>query len=177
MKHALLFLFLLPILSFGQDWQNPMPISEETNKVMYQGVIPVEGITAIELYERAKGWLFRRIKSQKDAVQIDDPRANMIAVKVSYQWIKNKQAMFSQQSIFDLPIKIECKNGRYRVTITDIEYGVNPNGMRPIRWPIEDAYTKNRNRSSLQMIDSVDKDIRMMLDDLQAAMNKPKEDW
>lgn len=111
-----------------------LPVDATTGRITYSGVIPVDSVTADELYSRAILWYTQTFKSAKAAMElsdratgviVSDPDANFPAYFVK----KNGTRVADGWVTFSL--KIQCKDGRFKYTLTNLEHkgGSCPGGV------------------------------------------------
>lgn len=117
----LLALAASPIVAAAQTTTPVFPIDSLTHKVTYTKVVKVDGASRDELYSRARLWAAKTFASTDKAVQLEDANAGRL---VARGWSRmNIKSMGNM-----VPIKlwfmtqIEVKEGRYRVSVTDLEY-------------------------------------------------------
>lgn len=95
------------------------PVNEQ-GKVEFSEVVDVEGVSASELRKRCKKWFAESYKSAKDVIQYDGE--DNITGKGIFQM---KVPSFGLE--MDVPtthtIIVDFKENKYRVRITDIDYG------------------------------------------------------
>jgi uncharacterized protein with TBP-like fold DUF4468 len=113
---ATLFLVIPSVLAAAKEIKTP-PRDAATGRFAYQGVVEVDGISAADLYSRAKAWVATTYRSAKDVVQLDDTTAGRLIAKgnfavswmMSPAWIRHT-------------LTIEVKDGRFRYTLTNFEF-------------------------------------------------------
>lgn len=190
MKH----LFLLCLLACGlraAGQVSPLPTDSASGKITFQGVVPVPGVSQLELYSRAREWFAATFGSSKTVLEMDD--------RVSGKLIGRAYAQFEFSGVFGEPlpwtmwrtIKVEMKEGRYRYTISDFILGTSityPNISPPTK-PIESwlaDFQKSKKplgKMAARQQDSVIKGIRSTGEEevlsLRALMTKPaaKSNW
>lgn len=105
---------------FSQD--NPFgkvfPLKE--GRVEYSEVITINNVEAPELYKRAKIWTVNAFKSSKDVIQNDDKDNNIIIAKGFFSGIGHNHLIKNARYWFT--IRIDCRDGRYRYSISDFIY-------------------------------------------------------
>jgi hypothetical protein len=113
------------------------PRDPETGKCKYQGVIPVEGVNAHELYMRAKSWVAaadERARSEwenggmgtsYEGLHLADAEEKRIVVEGGFfiKWMSN--ALGGGRTYLTHTLTIEAKDGRYRYRLTDF-VGLGP---------------------------------------------------
>lgn len=90
-----------------------MPIDTATHKYQYREVLKAEA-SKDDLYSRARQWFVVNYKDASEVLQIQDKESGLLVGKgfltVNFQG--------GQRKVYHT-ITIECKEGRYRLTITD----------------------------------------------------------
>lgn len=89
-----------------------------TGDLVYQEVVEVTDINAAQLYSRAKATITDLYKSAKDVVQLDDKDAGRIVAKGTYEIVGD--ALGTSIDYVHHSLTIEAKDGRYRVTVSDL---------------------------------------------------------
>jgi len=96
-----------------------LPVDEATGACVFQEVIDVPERSADELHQSARVWFAEAYKSSQDVVQLDDPETNVIIGKA---W----SPLQDRGDRIWYTLKVECKDGRYRYTMYDVEYDSGP---------------------------------------------------
>ncbi|MDR2003986.1 MAG: DUF4468 domain-containing protein [Prevotella sp.] len=121
MKKVLFFIVgIIPVILLAQEnpFTDVFPITD--GKVNYTEVIQVENKNASELYKNAKIWLVDAFKSSKDVIQNDD-RDNFIVIgKGFFDGYGHNKSITNAKYWFT--IRIDCRDNRYKYTITDFIY-------------------------------------------------------
>ncbi len=107
------------------------PRDQATGKFAYQDVVHVDGVSAQELFRRARTWVATVYKSSNDVVQMADESSGRLIVKgniavawgVEHGWVSHS-------------LTIEIKDGRYRYYMTGFEF-TNGKAMGGSDIPIE----------------------------------------
>lgn len=141
MKKYLLSMFLLPLClaMAAQDkyGKGAMPFNE-AGEVVFEEVVQQEG-TADQLYSLAKMAMADMFVSAKHATQLNDEASHTVMVKgvnVIRELLANVDIHFS--------LKVQTKDGRYRVSFYDITYVAHlSNGLPDTRWNAEALTDKN----------------------------------
>jgi len=61
------------------------PRDADSGKFVYQEVVPVDGVTATDLYSRAKAWVALSYRSAKDVIQLDDPAVGRLIARGNFK--------------------------------------------------------------------------------------------
>lgn len=158
MKKLLLSAFALFVFTFvyaQPDSKEPnqfaftVPIDSITNKIDYQGVQRVDGVSKDELYIRAREWFAKTFVSAQAVIQMDDKEAGKIIGKGV---ARSSFVMLLTPVSYTLyyTVSITVKDGRYRYEITDFMAQGDPSkyNYSPVKVPL-DAYAidpKNRSK-------------------------------
>ena len=118
MKYFLLVL-LFTIASqqaAAQTMPLKLPTDSLSGKIVYQKVIAVPGVSAAELYGRARGWLARYM--EVSAITLDDRAGGKLVAH--YHSIYTKHFLLSRYPM-DVwrTLTISVREGRYRYEMTD----------------------------------------------------------
>jgi hypothetical protein len=123
MKRIILLLIVMlvalcqfTILAKDKEEAQPFPRDEKGN-IVFQGVVEVPGVSATDLYARAKFWAAKAFISAQDVIQLDDPASGRLVLKGSYEEIY----MGSQRMWFNFTMTIEVKDEKYRWTIDQLD--------------------------------------------------------
>ncbi len=95
-----------------------VPIDAQTGAVVYQEVVPVEGVKAADLYVRATAAVLSLYKPAKDVTQLADKDTSRLTVKGSYPITTD--ALGLDRDIVRHTLTIECRDGRYRLTLANL---------------------------------------------------------
>lgn len=114
---AILYLIFSP--SFGQTF-NDFP-KGENGVITYVGVEKADSISRQELHSRAKLFFAETFVSANDVVQMDDKESGIVLGK-GLSTISIKSGKYEFPVNLKYTIKVECKDNRYKWTITNIIY-------------------------------------------------------
>lgn len=116
----LISIMMLNLAAFAQDNSKygvgAMPIVD--GMVVFSEVVPVEGVTADQLYTRAKMAVAEMFKSAKDVIQLDDKENGVIIVKGSNNYDPDVYSHFT--------LKVYIKDNKYKVDMTNCTCEVLP---------------------------------------------------
>lgn len=104
----LIFLSIFAIASLFSYAQEAKPLE-------YSEIVPVEGATKDELYNRAKVFFVDAFKDAKEVIQLDDKDGGMIVAK----GVMTNKSLWSEDNIVDFRISIALKDGRYKYDINN----------------------------------------------------------
>ncbi|WP_020603266.1 DUF4468 domain-containing protein [Spirosoma spitsbergense] len=139
MKNQLLYLLLLilPLSSlaqktFVQDGKlnGVLPINE-SGRVVYQIIEPVEGVSKEEIFKRARKWLIDTYTSPKNGLQLNDPGTGELSSKETFS-INPSIMGIAVPTQVSHSITIDVKDGKYRVLVSNFYVVANT-----IQGPIE----------------------------------------
>jgi len=108
---ALLVLLALSAPCWSQETAKPnLAFDSTTMKYIWRETVPVDSVGRAELYQRAAQWVALMYKDSKRATRYDDKDAGVLIARGYWQ------KTFAQHWY---TLRIECKDGRYRATLTD----------------------------------------------------------
>lgn len=92
------------------------PIDPQTKFITYRAVVPVQGVSASGLYDRAKLWLTKEHRWTKAVIVVDDREGGRIVAKgdcpVAFGWLRTIDLRYE--------LTIEVKEGKFRYTLTNL---------------------------------------------------------
>jgi hypothetical protein len=166
-QFAVLAMCTLAGVALAKDEAQPFP-RDESGHARFQDVVQVEGVSAADLYSRAKFWAAKAFVSAKNVIQLDDPASGRLVLKGSLQ---ESYGGLAEGVWFHFTLTVEVKDGRYRWTLDQFEY--SPKGVGG--WPIETELTKEGvgvfGRKAV--FERFRKDLLALASHLQAAMVSP----
>ena len=114
-----LLLVAAPVLAKKDTGPDPVPVNDE-GVYEYAGTVEVEGVTADELYSRARAWVANAYRSAQHVVQLEDKDAHRLIIKGNS---RETYLMMGQVTVRHV-VTIETKYGRYRYSMTGfvVEY-------------------------------------------------------
>lgn len=110
---------LLVFISMSVSAQ--MPIDTVTRKYQYREVVTVNGATKDQLFDKARQWFVSNYKDASEVLQVQDKESGTLVGKGLF--IVNFQG--GPRKVFHT-VSIDCKDGKYRVTITDFMLKFSP---------------------------------------------------
>lgn len=90
-------------------------VDDATGQCFFQEVVDAPGRSASELHQQSRLWFAETFKSSQDVIQLDDSEAHIIIGKA---W----SPLQDRGDRIWYTFKVECKDGRYRYTMYDVEY-------------------------------------------------------
>ncbi len=154
-----------------------LPIDERTNLVTYQDVVKQEGTTK-ELYERAMVWVKKYYKNTSEVIKNSDADKGSILMRSSVRiFSKQKDGTMLPKNIVYYNFKLECRDGRYRYTIT------NFNEKAASAAPIENWFKTDSpywSPSQYEWLTQIDSQIKELINSLEEGMLPPEvfeDEW
>lgn len=92
----------------------PFPLDTATKKFAFIEVVNIDSTSAATLYSRAKLFIANSFVSAKDVVQLADDDTKTVVCKGAYETNGLGSVKFK--------LTIQCKDNRYRYTITDFTH-------------------------------------------------------
>jgi hypothetical protein len=130
---AVVAMCTLAAVALAKEEAQPFP-RDESGNVRFQEVVQVAGVSAADLYSRAKFWAAKAFVNAKSVIQLDDPASGRFVLKGSLQ----ESYGLTEKVWFHFTLTVEVKDGRYRWTLDQLEYwGEGQSGE-----PIERELTK-----------------------------------
>lgn len=183
MKNTFLLLILIGsfISLFGQKEvvyiMPDLPVDETTKLITYKDVVNEKG-SPQELYDRAMDWVKTYYKNTAEVIKSSDREKGVIELRSSVK-IHNvmKDGSKVYKNIVYYNFKIECRQDRYRYTITDF------NEKATAAAPIEIWFDQKHSRwqpSWYGYLNEIHENIQAMIISLQDGMlPKPvvTDDW
>lgn len=115
-----------------------LPRDATTGRITFQAVVAAEGVSADDLYSRAKLWAATTYRSAKTVVDLEDRDAGRLMVKgrmtIPYAGLSSMDIRYQ--------VLVEVKDGRFRYTLTDLELvgtGGSPTASTPFESQFKNA--------------------------------------
>lgn len=154
-----------------------LPIDERTNLVTYQDVVKQEGTPQV-LYDRAMAWVKKYYKNTAEVIKNADAEKCVIDMRSSVRiFSKQKDGTMVQKNIVYYNFKLECRDGRYRYTIT------NFNEKAASAAPIENWFKTDSpywSPSQYDWLNQIDEQIKKLINSLEEGMLPPEvyeDEW
>jgi len=115
MKNIILFI----LISSGSFAQVGLP-HDKLGKVNYTEVVQSDSFPASQLYSNARLWFAETFKSANDVIQLADENTKTLVGHGSTTFLMH--GLFgsrTESGFITYSVKIECKDGRYKYSITD----------------------------------------------------------
>lgn len=163
---SLLFILMFSINVFSQDrLLEILPL--ENGKVVYTEIVKVDSVNKNKLYSRANKWIISRYKSAKDVIQLADQDEGIIIGKGNFGI-----TYYSRRPLIDNTLQIEVKDGRYKITISNLIYS----DIQGESFPVEKFPKSWTGKKKLFRI--LDEKIKSIMIDLKYYMSTElKNDW
>lgn len=123
---CIITLCLVTVCCFGQKKDSDrfpypnVPIDETTGLVTYKEVIQQENATPQELFDRALAWAKKYYKTTGEVIKVSDREKGLLQLRSSVRiYVVKDDGTKIMKNIVYYNMKIECRPGRYRYTITD----------------------------------------------------------
>jgi hypothetical protein len=181
---ALIAMVMLGVLAFGQNKKGPeipypnVPIDEETNLVTYKEVVQQANATPQELFDRAMTWVKKFYKNTAEVIKSSDRDKGVIQLRSSVRiYVVKEDGSKIFKNIVYYNMKIECRPGRYRYTITDF------NEKAAAAAPVE-VWLNTENPKweigQYAYLNQIDEQILALIESLEEGMNPPvivEDEW
>jgi hypothetical protein len=114
--------------------QTVFPMNEENGKIEYSKVISVPETGQAQLFERANIWMSNAIVSSKAAIEYSNSETGKVLAKPNVDLYDNI-GRFKAIGQTNFTIQIDCRDNRYRCTITDLrhKFADSPNSPGDLR--------------------------------------------
>lgn len=117
----------------------------------YSKVIPFEGQSATDLYQKAKVWVASSFPYASKVIQMDDPSQKMMSLKSNMEYSHGGFAYLAYEGWVNYNIMIQCRDGRARVQILNISHenkpGNAPNCSLGLILDTDQQFTKGANKA------------------------------
>ena len=168
---------LMSVVVFAQKTETSeapyLPIDERTNLVTYQDVVKQEGTPKV-LYDRAMNWIKKYYKNTAEVIKSADPEKCVINMRSSVRiFNKDKDGVMRFKNIVYYNFKLECRDNRYRYTITDFKEKAT--GSAPIEvWFNTSA--SGWTPSMYGYLSQIDEEMHKLIESLEEGM-QPEEEF
>lgn len=181
-KHGLILLFMAFIVSLSAQKNEPLvvpdlPIDENTKLITFQERIDEKG-TPQELYDRAMVWVKQYYKNTAEVIKSSDRDKAVIELRSSVKIFNvMKDGTKVLKNIVYYNFKIECRQDRYRYTIT------NFNEKAEAASPIEYWLDQKHNRwqpACFDYLNQIKEQIQSLIISLEEGMAPKaeiKDEW
>lgn len=181
---CLVALIVASVCCFGQNkgkleipYPN-VPIDENTNLVTYKEVVKQDNATPQELFDRAMLWVKKFYKNTNEVIKSSDREQGVIQIRSSVRiHVLREDGSKVFKNIVYYNMKIECRPGRYRYTITDF------NEKAASAAPVE-VWLNTENPKweigQYAYLNQIDEQILALIESLEEGMNPPviiEDEW
>ncbi|MCQ2283938.1 MAG: DUF4468 domain-containing protein [Bacteroidales bacterium] len=155
-----------------------LPIDERTNLVTYQDVVKQDGASPQVLYDRAMDWAKKFYKNTAEVIKNADREKGVLDMRSSVRiFSKQKDGTLLPKNIVYYNFKLECRDGRYRYTIT------NFNEKAASAAPIENWFKTDSpywSPSQYEWLNQIDEQVKALINSLEDGMLPPEvieDEW
>ena len=178
MKNYLLFIFLVfSQLSFSQII-NVLP-KDENGKIIFTRIIDSNNLNKEQTFTKTKLFFVNTFNSAKDVIQLDDKENGIVMGKGSAN-INIQSGKFSIPISMSFTIKIESKDGKCRLEVSNIIYNNESPAENFFNDVMEEKYSKANEKGKIVMENYRDKTIEK-IDFLESKIKeefyKKEQSW
>jgi hypothetical protein len=157
----------------------PLPIDPKTQRITYQGVVPVPGVSQADLYARAAAWAARaypvpgQLTPHPEASELLVKGQRVVTLRTTYAEVLRG----SYAGVVHHTLTVYVKDGRYKYVLSDLTHDAT--GVPNLRsgGPLEQDRASLFGYAGLgshkpweELKVEATRDVRHLLADLQAAM-------
>jgi hypothetical protein len=180
------FLYLIPtqlLNDYDPDDAAPLPLDPQTQRIAYQGVIMVPGVSQADLYTRAAAWINQTYTADKELVQNPTTgelvlkAARPVTVRREYEGVLRP----SYAGVVRHTLTVYVKDGRYKYVFTDLTHDAmgtrNMQSGGPLEQPKANLFGYvglGSQKPWLDMKHDATRDVRNLATSLQEAMTLQK---
>jgi hypothetical protein len=183
------FLYFLPVQKlsdYDPEDANPLPLDPQTQRITYQGVVEVPGVSQADLYTRATAWLaqtYAPADAPADALVTGQPSAGQLVVqgawraagRTTYQGVLRS----SYAGVVRHTLTIYVKDGRYKYILTNLAHDAAGTPNLQSGGPLEQSKASlygyvglGSQKPWADLKQAATRDARHLADSLQAAMTQ-----
>lgn len=182
MKKLLFCLFAIILILKGYSQSDSIPKNSEGN-YEYSEVVSVDSTSAQKLYSNAKIFVVTAFKSGKAVTQMNDDASKTVAGNGTDQIVTKGLVGSAVDKFILFRILIQCKDGRYRYTITNFKINFT-NGVESVTYPLEREKAYNRKiltkKQTAEVYSKLNSDMQLLIEKLKNTMASKTEntqDW
>ncbi len=176
--HLLLLLFVSTAVTAQDTIKRPeIPVDEESRLITYKQVVQQSG-TRDELYLRSIDWLNSFYKNPAEVTRTRDRENGILKGVARFKlYYIDKDGIKNETSFCEYDFTLECKDGRYRYTLTN--FCLKETSRKPIeRWlNRSDPSFNPRWDEYLTQVDAFAKDWIARLEKAMAPKIKKDDSW
>ena len=166
---------ILPLYLYSQDTSNHKLmgiVPYENLSVRYKGVIEAPGLTATDIYNRAKKWVAQNYRSSKDVIQLNNKETGEIIVK-GYATLKYSHPLYAGiwRSYHILLIQIKDGKYRYEMTVPSITTTVNMSDENTPTYYVRHLSSKNSNKFLIALDQTSRATLQSLEDNIKSAQS------
>jgi hypothetical protein len=103
------------------------PTPPPAEPLSFSEVVPVEGASAAELYNRGKVWFAKAFVSSNNVLQVQDKEAGTLVGKGSHSYEPNTMmGSACSRGHLGFTVTVQLKDGRYRYEVSDFTHTGTP---------------------------------------------------
>lgn len=187
MKQLLITLILFTfVTAFGQT----IPKDEETGKFKYEKIIQAENLSQVEIYDRAKSWVVRTLKSGDNVVNLDDKSKAAITATGNILLENQRGFLYRYENVvLNFKFNVYAKEGRFKIIVDNftIHYDLVFDDTSKARSSsLEDGFSKEGlvkgKKATEKMHAEVELKMKKLISDIEATiltqtMETENDDW
>lgn len=177
MKSVFFFLsalFLLPASAKSQE-----PQVDPTGNVVFTKIVTLPGLSAQDIYDKAKDALVFIYDNAPDATHRDNPKGNYLILKGIFPNL-GKNAANGNMLNCNYILKIECKDGKMRMRIFLSTFEMIADDMTSTTLSVADSTPENPLGANIPGIKEVwanlMKDVNMMFNQIESGVKQASAD-
>lgn len=114
-KIFILAAFLLAAAQLSAQYETSAPVDEKTGFVTYSRIVPVENVSAGDLYSRAQSWFATFYASAQDVLQQQDAGRSLLVGRSFFNLANDGGHVY-------YTITVRCKDGRVRADVSHLQH-------------------------------------------------------
>lgn len=96
----------------------------------YSNVLQVEGKSATDIYNSVKMWSATAFSSAKNSTQVDNAEKCFISFAANIEYRYGSLSMAAYDGWINFVLTIQCRDGRYKVEMTNITHENKPTATK-----------------------------------------------
>lgn len=98
-----------------------LPTDSLSQRIPFRGVVPVPGVTAAELYSRAREWVALTFEDAHQVIQLDDAaRGVLIGRAYTNTWVDRVLHPNDDPELLSFAFRLDFRDGRYRYEVFEL---------------------------------------------------------
>lgn len=115
---------ILSILLLACSWTT---WSQTPNAFKFEDVVQTDGVSRVDLFNRARAWFASTFRDSKAVLEVNDPQAGELTGKGGFPFSsRNFIGSAAVQGRVSFTITVLVKDGRYKYILTDFTHSGNP---------------------------------------------------